>query len=76
MLKHYSQEVDFTNLDFEAIDIKILADETKEKEGEVVIDATEGNGTGVGGAMDEAHMDEGHVEEVITAPWKKTFNIF
>nr|POE60932.1 hypothetical protein CFP56_32069 [Quercus suber] len=76
MMKHHSQVVDFTNLDFKAIDTKILADETKEKEDETVAEAinvVEGDGTIVGdttagGVMDEAHMDMGHVKEVVSAP--------
>ena len=73
-MKHHNQVVDFANLDFEAIDTETLIDETKEKEGEIVADIVEGDGTTIGGVMDEAYMDEGHVEEVITAPWKKIFN--
>ena len=68
MMKHHSQVADFANLDFEAIDTKILVNKTKEKEREAVTDAVERDGTSVGGAMDEAHMDEGHVEEVVIAP--------
>nr|POF05715.1 hypothetical protein CFP56_32969 [Quercus suber] len=68
MIKHHSQVADFANLDFEAIDTEILVDETKKKEGEIVADATEGDGTTTGGVVDEAHMDKDHVEEVITAP--------
>ena len=68
MMKHHSQVADFVNLDFEAIDTKILVNKTKEKEREAVTDAVERDGTSVGGAMDEAHMDEGHVEEVVIAP--------
>nr|POE95445.1 hypothetical protein CFP56_01488 [Quercus suber] len=37
MMKHHSQVADFANLDFEAIDIEILIDETKEKEGELLL---------------------------------------
>ena len=68
MMKHHSQVADFANLDFEAINTKILVNKTKEKEGEAVTDVAERDGTNVGGAMDEAHMDEGHVEEVVIAP--------
>ena len=60
--------MDLANLDFEAIDTKILANKTKEKEGETVTDATKGEGAAIIGVMDEAHMDEGHVEKVVTAP--------
>ena len=30
-MKHYSQAVDFSNLDFEAIDTEVLVDEAKEQ---------------------------------------------
>ena len=68
MMKHHSQVVDFANLYFKAIDTEILADETKEKEDETIVDAIEGDGTIVGGVVDEAHMDEGHIKEVANAP--------
>lgn len=68
MMKHHSQVVDFANLDFEAIDTEILADETKEKEDETVANANKGDDTITGGVADETHMDEGHVEEVVSAP--------
>ena len=68
MIKHHSQVADFANLDFKAIDTKILANKTKEKEGETVADAAEGDGTTLGEVVDEAHMDEGHVKKVITSP--------
>ena len=70
MMKHYSQVADFANLDFEAIDTEILPDKNKEKEDETVIRATnvvEGDRTAVGGVADEASMDMGHVEEVVSA---------
>ena len=41
MMKHHSQVADFANLDFEAIDTKILVNKTKEKEREAVTDAVE-----------------------------------
>ena len=68
MMKHHSQVADFANLYFKAIDTEILADETKEKEDETIVDAVEGDGTIVGGVVDEAHMDEGHIKEVVNAP--------
>ena len=68
MMKHHSQVADFANLDFKAIDTKILANKTKEKEGETIVDDVEGDGTTLGGVVDEDHMDEGHVEKVVTAP--------
>ena len=67
-MKHHSHIADFANLYFEAIDTKILANETKEKEGEIVANDAERNGTATGGVVDEAHMDEGYVKEVFTAP--------
>ena len=67
-MNHHSQVVDFANLYFKAIDTEILADETKEKEDETIVDAVEGDGTIVGGVVDEAHMDEGHIKEVANAP--------
>ena len=38
MMKHHNLVVDFSNLDFEKIDTKILTDETKEQE-ETEVDA-------------------------------------
>nr|POF12338.1 hypothetical protein CFP56_66756 [Quercus suber] len=68
-MKHHNQVVDFSNLDFEAIDTEILADETKEEEGEAIIGAVvKGDGATIGGPVDEARVDEGHVEEVVIAP--------
>ena len=57
MIKHHSHVVDFANLDFKAIDTKILADKTNEKEGETTAEATEvveGEGATTKGAADEA----------------------
>nr|POF00124.1 hypothetical protein CFP56_19086 [Quercus suber] len=54
--------------DEESIDTKIFAGETKEKEDETVADTIEGDGTTAVGIANEAHMDEGHIEEVVTAP--------
>jgi len=68
MMKHHSQVADFANLYFEAIDTEILADETKEKEDETIVDAAKGDGTIAGGVVDEAHMDKGHIEEIVNAP--------
>nr|POE87129.1 hypothetical protein CFP56_68874 [Quercus suber] len=67
MMKHHNQVADFANLNFEAIDIEILTDETKEKEDETVADVAEGDGTTTSGVADEAHMDKGHIEEVVNA---------
>ena len=70
MVKHHSQAVDFSNLDFKAIDTDVLVDEAKEQE-EATKAAIEGNG-----ATEGRPTNEGHVDEVVTGPWKKTFNIF
>ena len=70
-MKHHNQVVNFLNLDFEAINTKILAYETQEKEGEAIAAiVVEGDNATVGGPVDKEH-----VKEVITAPWKKTFDI-
>ena len=66
-MKHHSRVADFANLDFEAIDIEILANKTKEKEGEGVVDAAKGDCIAMGRVVDESCLDEGHVEEVVTA---------
>ena len=71
MMKYHSQVMDFANLNFEAIDTKILADETNEEEDETVTEAAdfvEGDGTTVAGVTNEAPMDVGRVEEVVSAP--------
>lgn len=63
-MKHHDQIVDFLNLNFKAIDIEVLADETKEKEGEGInVVVVGGDGASVSGPM-----DDGHVEEVVIAP--------
>ena len=71
MMKHHGHVADFANLDFEAIDTKILADEANEKEGETiakVTDVVEGEGDAAGGATYEAQTEAGHVEEIVSAP--------
>nr|POE94923.1 hypothetical protein CFP56_69937 [Quercus suber] len=68
MMEHHGQVADFSNLDFEAIDIEILANETKEKEDEPIVEAIEGDDAATVGAIDKTHMDEGHIEEVVVAP--------
>ena len=76
LMKHHSRVADFTNLDFETIDTEILANKTKEKEDETVAgatDAVEGDGiaeggTAAGGVTNKAHMDVGHIEEVVSSP--------
>ena len=67
--------MDFSNLDFEAINTNVLVDEAKEQE-EATAVVVKGDGATEGGPTDETHVDEGHVDEVVVAPWKKTFNIF
>ena len=71
MMKHQSHVADFASLDFEAIDIEILANEANEKEGETIAEATDavgGDGVVAGGGTDEMHKDVGHVEEIVSAP--------
>ena len=71
MMKYHSHVVDFANLDFEAIDTEILADEANEKEGETIAEANEvveGEGATIGGANDNAQTEAGHVEEILSAP--------
>ena len=66
MMKHHSHVADFANLDFEAIETKILAVEANEKEGETIaeaIEVVEGEGATTGGAN-----DKDHVEEIVSAP--------
>nr|POE64215.1 hypothetical protein CFP56_58945 [Quercus suber] len=62
MVKHHSHAMDFSNLDFEAIDTNVLPDEAKEQE-EATVAAVEGNG-----ATEGRLADEGHVNDVVTAP--------
>ena len=71
MMKHHSHVADFANLDFEAIDTKILADEANEKEGETIAEATkvvEGEGTTTGGDNDEAQTEADCAEEIVNVP--------
>ena len=71
MMKHHNQVTNFAKLDFEAIDTEILANKTKEKRDEIVIEAVaivEGDGTAIGGVTNEALMDVGRVEKVVSAP--------
>ena len=64
-MKHHNQVVDFLNFDFEAINTEVLANETKEKEGEAItVVVVEGDGATKGGPVDKAHVDEGHMDEV------------
>ena len=62
MVKHHSQAMDISNLDFEAINTDVLADKAKEQE-EATTTTIEGNGTTEG-----RPTNEGHVDEVVTAP--------
>ena len=71
MMKHHSHVANFANMDFEAIDIKILADEANEKEGETIAEATEvveGEGAAIGGVNDKAQTEASCVKEIISAP--------
>nr|POE80136.1 hypothetical protein CFP56_76563 [Quercus suber] len=69
--KHHSHKANFTNLDFEAVDIEILADEANEKEGETIPETTkvvEEKGVVTRGANDEAHTEVDRIKETINAP--------
>ena len=68
MMKHQNQVADFANLDFEAIDTEILANEKEDETIAKVTDAAEGDNTTTGGVANETHIDEGHVEEAVSAP--------
>ena len=68
MMKHQNQVADFANLDFEAIDTEILANEKEDETIPKVTDASEGDDTTTGGVANETHIDEGHVEEAVSAP--------
>lgn len=61
-MKHHSEAMDFSNLDFETIDTEVLANEAKEQE-EATAVVVEGDGATEGGPMVEGCMDE-----VIAAP--------
>ena len=50
-MKHHSQAVDFSNLDYKAINTEVLADEVKEQE-EATVAAVEGDGAIKGKPMD------------------------
>ena len=70
MMKHHSHVADYANLDFEAIDTKILVDEANEKEGETIAEAinvVEGECAATGGATNKAQAEVGHVEEIVSA---------
>lgn len=62
MMKHHNQVMDFSNLDFEAIDTKVLAEEAKEQE-ETTIVAVGGRG-----ATDAGQANPGQGDEAIARP--------
>ena len=62
MMKHHNQAVDFSNLDFETIDIEILANEAKEQ-----VDATTAIAEGKD-AADAGCVDPGQGDEVVCSP--------
>nr|POF27429.1 hypothetical protein CFP56_64428 [Quercus suber] len=71
MMKHHSHVADFANLDFEAIDTEILADEANEKDGKTIAKATEvveGEGVATRGANDEAQTEVNRVKEIVNVP--------
>ena len=71
MMKHHSHVPDFANLDFEAIDTKILANKANEKKCETIAEAikvVEGKDATTGGANDEAHTEVDCVEEIVHVP--------
>ena len=65
-MKHHNQAVEFSNLDFETIDIEILVDEAKEQE-EVTATAT-AKVAERDNATDARQTNQGHEDEVIIAP--------
>ena len=71
VMKHHSHVANFANLDFEAVDTEILANEANEKEGETIAETTrivEEEGAVTGGANDEAQTEAGYMEETINTP--------
>lgn len=54
--------MDFSNLDFEVIDTKVVADEAKQQEETTVV------ADGGDGATDAGPTKQGHEDEVIVAP--------
>ena len=59
MMKHHSQDVDFSNLDFEVVDIEVLADETKEQEETTTVAATGGEDAADAGGVDLSQGGQG-----------------
>ena len=59
MMKHHSQDVDFSNLDFEAVDIEILADEAKEQEETTTAAAARGEDAADAGGVDLSQGGQG-----------------
>nr|POE56926.1 hypothetical protein CFP56_27877 [Quercus suber] len=58
MMKHHSQAVDFSNLDFKAINTEVLADEAKEQEETTAATATGGEDVADAGGADLGQGDE------------------
>lgn len=52
MIKHHSQAMDFSNLDFKAIDTEVLTDKAKEQEETTVVAATRGEDAADAGGAD------------------------
>ena len=70
-MKHHSHVANFANLDFEAVDTEILANEANEKEGETIAETTEvveEECAIIGGANDEARIVVERMEETVNAP--------
>ena len=70
-MKHHSHVANFANLDFEAVDTEILANEANEKEGETIAKTTEvveEECAIIGGANDEAQIVVERMEETVNAP--------
>ena len=61
-MKHHNQAVDFSKLDFETIDIEILANEAKEQEEATTTAIREDN------AKDAKWTDQGHEDEDVATP--------
>lgn len=61
-MKHHSQTVDFSNLDFKVIDTEVLADEAKEQEETIVV------ANGADGATDARPTKQDHEDQIIVAP--------
>nr|POE84174.1 hypothetical protein CFP56_78606 [Quercus suber] len=66
-MKHHNQTVDFSNLDFETIDIEILVDKVEEQE-EVTVATAVAEAAGRDDATDPRQINQGHEDEAIIAP--------